>query len=124
MTEGRSLPIEMDTVTAIRFQDCDPFGHLNNARYVDYFMNARQDQLAEHYNFRLFEHGKEMTEGWVVSRSYVAYLAPAGMAEEVRIRTRLIDFTQHRLVVEGLMLDADGLRLKSVSWIEFTYFSL
>ena len=30
----------------VRFQDCDPFGHLNNARYIDYFLNARQDQIA------------------------------------------------------------------------------
>jgi acyl-CoA thioester hydrolase len=124
MSEKRDLPIEMDTITHIRFQDCDPFGHLNNARYVDYFMNARQDQLAEHYGFRLFEHGKPMTEGWVVSRSYLAYLAPAAMAEEVIIRTRLIEFTDNRLVVEGVMLDSSGARLKAVSWIEFTYFSL
>ena len=28
-----------------RFSDCDPFGHLNNARYIDYFINAREDHL-------------------------------------------------------------------------------
>ncbi len=25
----------------IRFSDCDPFNHLNNARYIDYFINAQ-----------------------------------------------------------------------------------
>ena len=124
MTETRALPIELESTAFIRFQDCDPFGHLNNARYVDYFMNARQDQLTQFYDFRLFEHGKPMTESWVVSRSYLAYLAPVSLAEEIRIRTRLIEFTQHWLVVEGLMLDAEGRRLKSIAWIEFTYFSL
>ena len=119
-----SFPTEMDTLAEVRFQDCDPFGHLNNARYVDYFMNARQDQLAEHYNLRLFEPGKPLSEGWVVSRSHLAFLIPASLAETVCIRTRLIAFDERRLVVEGLMLDSDGRRLKAVCWIEFTYFSL
>ena len=24
----------------VRFQDCDPFNHLNNARYIDYFLKV------------------------------------------------------------------------------------
>ena len=35
----------------IRFNDCDMFGHLNNARFIDYLINARQDHLKEHYDF-------------------------------------------------------------------------
>jgi acyl-CoA thioester hydrolase len=38
----------------IRFQDCDPFNHLNNGRYVDYYINSREDQLLENYNIDLF----------------------------------------------------------------------
>jgi len=38
----------------IRFQDCDPHNHLNNAQYIDYFMNAREDQLIEHFDFDIF----------------------------------------------------------------------
>lgn len=37
----------------IRFSDCDLFGHLNNARYLDYFLNAREDHLKEAYNIDL-----------------------------------------------------------------------
>ena len=29
----------------IRFQDCDPLRHLNNAKYFDYYFNAREDQV-------------------------------------------------------------------------------
>ena len=35
----------------VRFADCDPMGHLYNARYLDYFMHAREDQLRENYDF-------------------------------------------------------------------------
>lgn len=124
MSDFSLLPAEMDTLTQVRFQDCDPFGHLNNARYIDYFLNARQDQLAENYGFQLFEPGRPQPESWVVSRTHMAYLFPAAMAEEVRIRTRLIAFDERSLTVEGLMLDSAGRRLKAVSWFEFTYFSL
>ena len=32
----------------IRFNDGDLFGHLNNSRYLDYFINAREDHLKEY----------------------------------------------------------------------------
>jgi acyl-CoA thioesterase FadM len=37
----------------IRFGDCDLFGHLNNARYLDYFINAREEHLKERYQVQL-----------------------------------------------------------------------
>jgi acyl-CoA thioester hydrolase len=39
-------PISFYTV---RFNDCDPLGHLNNSKYIDYFLNAREDHLKEHF---------------------------------------------------------------------------
>jgi acyl-CoA thioester hydrolase len=118
------LEKELESTAYIRFQDCDPFRHLNNARYVDYFMNAREDQLAQFYNFRIFEVAQQTNQGWVVSKSQLAYLSPAVMQEQVVIRTHLIHMTDSLLVVEGLMMDEDGRRLKSVAWIEFTFVSL
>ncbi len=118
------LEKELESTAYIRFQDCDPFQHLNNARYVDYFMNAREDQLARYYNFRIFDVARERQEGWVVTKSQLAYLFPAVMQEQVLIRTHLIQMTDTVLVVEGLMFDEEGKRLKSVSWIEFTFVSM
>jgi len=121
--ESQSVLIkEPESLAVIRFQDCDPFGHLNNARYIDYFMNARMDHLAEHYGLSLIQEGRN--ESWVVSKSQIAFVSPARMAERVRIRTRLINFAECNLVVEGLMLSEDAQRLKAALWIEFTYVSL
>ncbi|MCI0398405.1 MAG: acyl-CoA thioesterase [Chloroflexi bacterium] len=124
MITDQPLLKELESTLTVRFQDCDPFGHLNNARYVDYFMNARQDQLAEFYDFRIFDVGRQLNMSWLVTRSHLAYLAPAGLMEEVRIRTRLIHLTDNSLVVEGVMLDQAGRRVKAVAWIEFTFVSL
>jgi acyl-CoA thioester hydrolase len=117
-------PSVLESTTVVRFQDCDPFGHLNNARYIDYFLNVRQDQIAAAYGIHLYEKGKQPAESWVVSQTQIAYLAPAQLAEEVLVRTRLVHADENRLVVEGIMLDAQARRVKAVAWIEFTYVSL
>ena len=119
-----ALPKELESTALVRFQDCDPFGHLNNARYIDYFMNARQDQLTQFYQFDIFGVAKETNEGWVVTRTHIAYLSPALMTEQVLIQTRLIHMTDSTLVVEGVMLNRDATRLKAVCWIEFAFVSL
>ena len=115
---------EPESFALIRFQDCDPFGHLNNARYLDYFLNARQDQIAQHYNLRTYEPDKAREGSWVVRKTQIAYLKPARVMEEVLIRTRLIHFNATSLVVEGLMFDKNGRHLKAIIWFEFVYISL
>lgn len=122
METAQEVKKQLESTALIRFQDCDPFGHLNNARYIDYIFNARQDQVAEHYGVQLFERGQQA--GWVVTRMQLAFLAPADMMETVLIRTTLLDATDNSLVVQGVMLDRDARRLKAIIWAEFGYVSL
>src|SRR4051794_11593010 len=98
MNLTQPLATELQSTYRVRFQDCDPFGHLNNARYIDYFLNARDDQLVQYYDFHIFEHGKETNQNWVVTRSYMAYLYPALVNEQVVITTRLIHMSDSTLV--------------------------
>lgn len=124
MEVNRILPKILESTAVVRFQDCDPFGHLNNARYVDYFMNARTDQLQAQYDFNIFAVGQEIGSNWVVSKTEIAFLLPAMLMETVRIQTRLIWATQRKLVVEGIMFDESGRQIKSVAWVEFTFVNL
>jgi acyl-CoA thioester hydrolase len=55
------------TFYTIRFSDCDPFGHLNNSKYLDYFINAREDHLKENYDIDLKDWALRGL-GFVVSR--------------------------------------------------------
>jgi len=73
----QALPKELESIAYVRFQDCDPFQHLNNARYIDYFLNAREDQLIKFYDFSIFQYTKEANAGWVVTKTQIAYLYPA-----------------------------------------------
>jgi len=122
MNQPQTFVKEPESLLVARFQDCDPFGHLNNARYIDYFLNARQDQIAQHYNLRTYERG--MTASWVIRNTQIAYVRPVVAMEEILVRTRLIHFDDTSLVVEGLMLEKDEKFLKALIWLEFVYISL
>ena len=107
----------------IRFPDCDPFNHLNNARYIDYFFNAREHQLSEAYNFSLAEWGAK-GKGWFVTQNQVAYLKPANYSETVIIVSRLLEFTDYELRLEMIMWDRKKVNIKSLMWSSFSHIDL
>lgn len=119
-----NLPKILESKSKIRFQDCDPFNHLNNGRYLDYYINAREDQLVEHYDLDLFKIIKEHALGWVVSSSQVSYIKPVFTMEEVIIDSKLIQFSPKHLVVEARMWNFDKTILKSFCWLNFVHFNL
>lgn len=102
----------------IRFNDCDFLGHLNNARYLDYFMNAREDHLRNAYNVQLADYYKTGL-AWVVGNHEIHYLRPANYNEQVCIQTCLLKAADDHLFVEMLMLDEQQSHLKSLLWSRF-----
>ncbi|WP_118972217.1 acyl-CoA thioesterase [Taibaiella koreensis] len=102
----------------IRFADCDPFGHLNNARYLDYFLHAREEHLEQAYQLNLADHYKKGLS-WVVGGHQVSYLKPAAYRERVCISSMLIGADANSLLVEMMMTDAARAQLKSLLWTRF-----
>lgn len=118
------LQLEPESKAWIDFQDCDPFGHLNNTKYLNYIMLARTQQLKEAYGFDIYAHTQKTGNGWVVATTQLAYLAPARYNETVRIQTRLLHKDAFRIVPEAVMMSSDGQRLHAVGWIEFVYVNI
>lgn len=114
----------LETKTKVRFQDCDPFNHLNNAKYLDYFMNAREDQLLEHYSIDIFKIAKNEFKSWVVTSNQIAYLKPTFTMEIIVIESQLIEYTDKSLKVEMRMYNDDKTELKSLYWVNFVHFDL
>ncbi|MBL7957607.1 MAG: acyl-CoA thioesterase [Flavobacteriales bacterium] len=112
------------SILTIRFQDCDPFNHLNNGRYTDYFLNAREDHLLEHYGLDIYKIARETGLCWVVSTSQIAYLRPAITMEKVLIETQLIRWSPKHVQVEMRMWDEGRNALKSFCWMGFVHFDL
>ncbi|RPE08971.1 acyl-CoA thioesterase [Chitinophaga lutea] len=107
----------------IRFNDCDPFSHLNNASYINYFMNAREDHLVDAYGIQLKDYAVKGL-GWVVTEHQIAYLKPALVAEKVQIFSRVLDFSSSYIRVEMWMTDDEKKKVKSVLWSTFTHIDL
>ena len=91
----------------IRFQDCDPLRHLNNAKYFDYYFNAREDQVPKLYGIKQSLIFKEFSAVWVVYNHQIAYIRPAPMGEWVKIFSRIIWHNQNSMLVEYFMTNEE-----------------
>ena len=114
----------LESKTKVRFTDCDPFNHLNNSKYIDFFLNAREEQILEAYGFDLVKHTEEEQKCWLVSSNKITYFYPAKNMEELVIQSQLIKFTKNTLLVEMHMLDKNKEQMKAIFWTLFTYFDL
>ncbi|MEO8238495.1 MAG: acyl-CoA thioesterase [Flavobacterium sp.] len=114
----------LKTKRKIRFQDCDPFNHLNNSKYLEYFINAREDQIAEHYDLDIFKYMQTTGLGWVVASNQINYVKPAFTMETVLIESQLIQYTDNLLLVEMKMWNENETELKAILWIKFIQFNI
>jgi acyl-CoA thioester hydrolase len=118
------LPKILESKSKIRFQDCDPLNHLNNSKYLDYLINAREDQLIAHYNLNIFENAKKTGTTWVVGSHQIAYIRPALVMETVTIQSQLIQYGKKQLLVEIRMYNDAKTELKAVMWSSFVHFNV
>jgi YbgC/YbaW family acyl-CoA thioester hydrolase len=119
-----ALPKLVESQTQVRFPDCDPFNHLNNSKYIDYIINAREDQLLKYYNFDIYKITRETGNTWVVAQTQIAYLSSAILMEKLTIETSLISFNAKSLLVEAKMFNEDKSQLKAVMWSKLAHYSL
>jgi YbgC/YbaW family acyl-CoA thioester hydrolase len=113
-----------ESMQTIRFPDCDPFNHLNNSRYIDYFINAREDHLTAFYNFEIYKYANETGRSWVVSQNQIAYFTPAVLMEKVIIQSTILEWNASDILVEMRMWDEGKERLKSLLWTRFVHINL
>ncbi|MBX2907262.1 MAG: acyl-CoA thioesterase [Taibaiella sp.] len=108
----------------IQYHDCDPFNHLNNSRYIDYIMGARTEQILDHYGFNTAQMLHERGIGWVAAQTQISYFSPASWMEVVTIHSRLIQFSEHSLLVEAFMWDEHKTKIKAVMWAKLVHFDV
>ncbi|MHA7058949.1 acyl-CoA thioesterase [Aquimarina sp. M1] len=118
------LPKILESKSKIRFQHCDPFNHLNNAEYINYMINAREDQIIKYYNLDLFKMAKTHGISWVVGTNQIAYLRPAFLMEDIIIDSQLHSCSENELHVEIRMWNYNKKELKAVMWSSFVHFNL
>ncbi len=100
----------------VRFQDCDPLGHLNNARYFDYFLNSRADEIQKIYNFDTLDIFKQFGASWVIYNHNISFIRPAMMGEKVKIHSRIVFIDKYTIIIEFFMTNEAGTDLKNLLW--------
>ncbi len=120
----KTLNKTLESKTRVQYQDCDPFNHLNNSKYIDYIMGARTEQLLDQYSFNTSEIAYKQGIGWVAAQTQISYFYPASWMEIVGIETRLIQFSESSLLVEAFMWDEHKTKLKCVMWAKLVHFNI
>jgi acyl-CoA thioester hydrolase len=115
---------ETESRVVIRFQDCDPLRHLNNAKYFDYFFNAREDQVPKLYGLEIIDLIRVYKAAWVVYNHNISYVKPAMVGEWVRIMSRLLWYNDNTIMVEYYLTDDSKTQLKTVLWSTMRYVTL
>lgn len=115
---------EFSSLVKIRFSDCDPIGHLNNVKYLEYMLNAREDHVEENYGFTYEEYLKKHGCTWIAIQNEIAYLKEVRANSKVHITSKIIEIQDRISKVEILMKSWDGMTVHSVLWITVIYFNL
>ncbi|MEM0998787.1 MAG: acyl-CoA thioesterase [Bacteroidota bacterium] len=122
--DPKSLPALLHSQRKVRFQDCDPFGHLNNSAYLDYIVNAREDHVAEFYELDIYAWSQSRGSGWVFGKHEIVYRKPALFNEIITLTSRLIGFGEKFLRIEASILDQKRTHLKALMWSDLVYIDM
>lgn len=114
---------EFSSTVKIRFADCDPIGHLNNVKYLEYMLNAREDHVEQNYGFTYEQYTRETGCTWVTIQNEIAYLKEVRYNSSVDITSKTIAVNNMTSVVELLMKDENGI-VHAVFWLTVIYFNM
>jgi len=114
---------EFSSTVKIRFADCDPIGHLNNVKYLEYMLNAREDHVEQNYGFTYEQYTRETGNTWVTIQNEIAYLKEVRYNSTVEITSKTIAINEMTSVVELLMKDQNG-TVHAVFWLTVIYFNM
>ncbi|MBO9369092.1 MAG: acyl-CoA thioesterase [Chloroflexi bacterium] len=87
----------------VRYGDLDPQGHLNNAKYLTYFEQARIQYLI---HLGLFRPGQSFLEiGIILAEARVTFLKPVHFGQSVEVCVRVIRLGNKSFETEYLLRD-------------------
>ena len=90
----------------IRYSDLDPQGHVNNARFLTYFEQARVNYLI---NLGLFSKDQSFLEiGIIIAEATITFKAPVYFGTQARVGVRVSRLGTKSLTMEYEMADAAG----------------
>jgi acyl-CoA thioester hydrolase len=83
-------PLLITHRVVVRFSDCDPLGHVNNARYLTYLEQTRIHLWRRQAGMELRRAANGTSnEGFILARTEIDFLAPAHDGDVLEVRLTL-----------------------------------
>jgi acyl-CoA thioester hydrolase len=105
----------------IRYYECDPYGHLNNAHYLRYATEAALGASAD--AGYADEQYRALGTTWWIREAGIEYLRPAKYGETLAVKTWVSDFRRVRSRREYEMTVAGSGESVARAWTDWVYLS-
>ena len=93
----------------VRYGDLDPQGHLNNAKYLTYFEQAR---IRYFEALSLFSKNNSFMDiGVIMADVHIKYLAPVYIGAPVKIGVRTVSIGNKSLTLQQTVVDGESGKL-------------
>jgi acyl-CoA thioester hydrolase len=91
--------------TEVRYGDLDPQGHVNNAKYLTYFEQAR---IYYFMQLELFSKDQSFMEiGVIVADIHITYHAPTHYGDNIKVGVKTTKVGNKSMTVEQCVMNAD-----------------
>ena len=103
----------------VRFRDCDPLGHVNNAAYLTYLEQARLFYWRSLWGFGLDE--SSASPGVIMARAEIDYRLPARYGQTLRVRIELAALGKTSFTYDYDILDEQQRIVASARTVQVMY---
>ncbi len=91
--------------TEIRYGDLDPQGHVNNAKHLTYFEQARINYLI---HLGLFSRDQSFLEvGVIIADAHITFLSPVYYGTKVNVGVRSTKIGNKSIITEQALIDEE-----------------
>ena len=105
----------------VRGFHCDLYGHVNNARYLEFLEEARWDYVEMAPELvKLGERGL----GFIVAAITIQYKRPVGLGEVVEIQSEMAGFTAKRAIMRQTVLNTASGKVVVAAEVTFAIIDL
>jgi len=89
---------EYHSLVQVRPDDIDLFGHVHSAKYLDYFLAARFEQMSKFYNCGMDEFLSKGF-GWFLQDFSISYKRPLKLGDVAMVYTNIVELAKNGSIV-------------------------
>lgn len=113
------MPHVFQHAIEVRFRDCDPLGHVNNAAYLTYLEQARLFYWRSLWGFGL--DGVNAKPGVIMARAEIDYRLPARYGQTLQVRIDLAAVGKTSFTYDYEIVDEEQRVVASARTVQVMY---